>query len=222
LNYKELEVTSLNPILKKLFSFVLSVAMLCAFISPLAFNTTQASAAMASDISLNGISLSRTAKTGTFIQKVSGNIVDEAYEYQYYDYTASWSSLSLSGATNFAQNMDTAHPRLLIRDFTSVLALIDSDFNAMNFYRNVKSSADTLLSKEPCAFYLNERNNINDFSSTIETRLMQLALVYNIEKLKAEEGRIGAETDYVKYAERAVLEMENASTFKHWSQSAFL
>ncbi len=183
---------------------------------------TTAKAAMASSITLNGITLSRTAQTGEFVKKVGSKVESEAYKFSYYNYTANWSSLSLSGATNFAQNMDTAHPRLLIRDFSALLAQIDSDRKSADFYRTVKNSCDGYLSTAPYSFFLNERDNINDFSSNIEARLMQLSLVYNIEKLKAEAGRANAETDYKKYAERAILEAENASTFKHWSQDAFL
>ncbi len=212
----------MNKVLKRITGVILSVVFLCCICSTGLLGMLEAEAALASEISLDGISLSRAAKTDIFTQKLGSNEYDYEYEYDYYTYSASWDSLSLSGVTNFAQNMSTEHPRLLFRDFAPVLALIESDFNAMNFYRNVKSSADTLLNKEPCAYYLNIRNNINDFSSTIETRLMQLSFVYNIEKLKTEAGVLGAETDYVKYAERAVLEMQNAADYKHWSVNAFL
>ena len=78
---------NLNKVFKSITSVMLSVVFLCCICSTGILGILEAEAAMASDISLNGISLSRTAKTGTFIQKVSGDVVDEAYEYQYYDYS---------------------------------------------------------------------------------------------------------------------------------------
>lgn len=212
----------MNKFFKKMCSFMLSVVMICALCSPLALGTTSVSAALTSDITLDGITLTKTQKTDIFTQKLSSSNYNYEYSYTYDTVSAAWDSLSLSGATDFAQNMDTAHPRLLIRDFSALLAQIDSDYTMANFYRRTKLAADDILKVEPYEFYLNIRNNINDFSSVIETRLIQLSLVYNIEKLKAEAGRADAETDYVKYAERAVEEAENAANYKHWSLNAFL
>ena len=169
----------MNNFLKKAVSLLVAFVMVAGVCCFSGLSELNAEAARASDITLNGVTLSRSAQTHTCTKKLdSGEKID--YEFTYYNYTADLNNPSITGATDYFANMKATHPRLLIDDFGNLLDKIDNDYFCALNYKGLKAEADELLSTQPYTFYLNQRDNINNFSSNIESRVIVLSFVYNI------------------------------------------
>ncbi len=176
---------------------------------------------------ISNVTLTKTNKTSTMLQSYTSDqgetVYNENYEYTYPTYSATFSGTpALGNVTDYVDNMKTGHPRLYVEDFGVYIERADTDYMSRQFYKNVISAADGYLDKEPYLFYMNIRDNINDYSGNIEQRVVTLAMAYNLEKKKVELGRSDAVADYEKYADRAIEELLNAAAYPHWSQDAFL
>lgn len=217
--------------MKKFVSCVLTVCMFVGVCSGLALGTQKAEAATLSYTdeapTISGVTLTKGSKTSTMLQSYTSDqgetVYNENYEYTYPTYAATFSGTpTLTNVTDYVDNMKTGHPRLFVDDFGEYIERADTDYMSRQFYKSIITYANTYLDKEPYLFYMNIRDNINDYSGEIEKRVAVLAMAYNLEKKKVELGREDAVADYEKYAERALEEILNAATYPHWSQDAFL
>ncbi len=218
--------------MKKTVSLLLTVCMLggiCLSTVGLHASTAEAAALSYTDSApvLSGVTLTKSNKTSTMLQSYTSDqgetVYNENYSYTYPVYAATFgSTVSLTGSTNYVDHIKSGHPRLFVEDFGVYIERADSDYMSKQFYNNVIKAANNYLNVEPYVFYMNIRDNINDFCGNIQSRIAVLAMAYNLEKKKTELGRADAVTDYEKYADRAIAEMLNAAKYPHWSQDAYL
>lgn len=225
--------------------FVLTASIIpCGNIFPFGIREASAADIAASNLTLSGVNI--TCTDTAFSDPNATVTSDGVLPTTYQKFTASFGSVKVSDSLGYdlytTTNLDTdgtfkGHPRLFVKDhsFQSVLDSINNNYMARKMYEGVKATADSYVdgySVDESGNYIwktafrkyayNSRANILEAARNSEYDLFMLALVYNIEKLKAQAGDPGAVLDYAKYLHRAIGVAENAATYTNWSTNAFL
>jgi len=105
-----------------------------------------------------------------------------------------------------------AHPRLLLHDnqIPALKERIAHDHFAQEEFKNLQSRANALLGEPPCTYDLHKvEPSLLWVAREVESRVLTLSGMYRL-------------TGDGRYANRAILEMEQAASFPDWNPSHFL
>lgn len=101
-----------------------------------------------------------------------------------------------------------SHPKIYVSDFDDIREKIENDELAANWYKAIKSNADSLLLAEPEP-YAPESDILTNTHRRIRNKLYVLSFIYAIEENPV-------------YKERALLEIRNADNYPSWHPNNFL